>query len=694
MRSNILLETTFVAFVGVLSTFAQTQEAKAPPAAAVEIERAERERDPGMFTQGISAGDDFFESRSDLLLPLRWWSGSDGVLLINGRMVFTDGGAQEMNLGFIARQYCLPWNGILGASAFYDSRWTENDTQFNQLGLGIEALTDWVDARANVYMPDSKREFINREERVSFTETRAVSDTSFYGAGHEVRQSWTESTTRTTTREIVSVYEVPLKGFDAEIGVKLPIDSDWLQARVFAGYYDFESKGGDTGRIAGPKGRLELRAWDKVFLDAEFFDDKELFGSDYIVSLRVRVPLDAGALRAYTEPSPHNRMLEMVMRDPHIQTAAAVEQKSSQTSTSKSQKHDELYMDDVIFVDNSRGSDNNVGTAENPTATIQAGVNLIAPDGSGLHNIVVHGTSNPYAENIVVKNAEKVNIFGAGSFGSTLGGAPVLKSGGAGMTVAIDDLTLSPILDASSVGEFSISGFTFEGTDALKALNIRELGILANDVRNVDISGNSFNNLYSGVFVRNNNAAFSGGDIRIANNQFTQSSGSISAKFNTDAGNISIIGNRINGVVDMGYVELRAYGSSGCPIAINSIDISDNAVNGMRDGIVILLSDVNVAEGVSIMRNAVTDFVDPSNEVTSNWGIYSRVDGTSSAAFTVIGNTIIGGHTPPLANSCGIFFSTTQSDLDAGRVVINGSANGNMFDGSFLSNNQFNIKKR
>ena len=456
----------------------------------------------GAVTPWTRFGDDYAEGLVDVLLPVYY---DDGLLVFtNLRGAFSDVSEQELNLGIGVRKQLDTCDTIVGANAFYDSRWTEEDNQFNQIGFGVEMLSTWIDARANGYIPENEKELLGTEESTDLTSSSTRTTVSGFTQGNTIFEQTVRETTNTFTTSVFSIYEVPLEGFDAEIGFKIPIESESVEARLFGGYYHFEpvwegSMASDND-IEGFKGRAEVRINDRFLLDAEVFEDDRLFGSDYIVSARVSLPFDVSAIARGENPfksAPEEdpgfsaRLSEMVMRDPHIQIRSETSMSQTQSTSVTTTRRNTLALDNVIFVDaDNVGDPLENGSAENPFNLIQEGVD--ASKDRGLPNVVVLNSTIPYTENVTVENP--INLLGTGTtFGSRevslLGGrAPLVFGGGA------DDF----IIDFVDAGQVVLRGFTFDGRPFAGG-DVALGGVNFEDVQTVSVSDNTFQFLPTGV---------------------------------------------------------------------------------------------------------------------------------------------------------------------------------------------------
>lgn len=256
--------------------------------------------DPGRLTLGGRFGD-VQEYVADALVPV--WKPGRSILFLDLRGSALETEAQELNAGLVARYLCPEHPVILGANLFYDTRWTENDSTFGQVGAGAELLSKWVDLRANYYLPVTDEQVLTESEEVTTASNGRM---------------------RTTTTTLLRTYEEALQGFDAEAGVWLPLLDQIAPTAVFAGYYrftsDFESD------VSGVKFRIESRLHPNVTLDAEWYEDDELNQTDYFVGVRVHLPIDFwNGLRFDRSPGSNVRPFEarmgnMVYRDFRIRT--------------------------------------------------------------------------------------------------------------------------------------------------------------------------------------------------------------------------------------------------------------------------------------------------------------------------------------------------------------------------------------
>jgi len=321
---------------------------------------AENANKPPLLTTtlGVRAGDGTVEGFLDILGPIHTFK--NGVIFLNPRVGLQDGGEHEFNAGIGYRHLIPDYDLVLGANLYLDSRKTGYGNRFNQLGAGMEILSEWVDFRANYYYPEDDEELIRSyqteetrirtQTSVNTTTQTSTTDASSsivagapYSSGNSIWQDYITTTnyhittrktttirtdTETTTiRHLFEQFEAALQGYDLELGVKLPVPEELPEVRLFGGRYAFDNPYGSD--LNGWKGRLEVRAGSYLTFDAEVYENDELNGSDYFIGARLQIPFDifnpVEALKKVFTPkkrrTARDRMYaDMVMRDVRVQT--------------------------------------------------------------------------------------------------------------------------------------------------------------------------------------------------------------------------------------------------------------------------------------------------------------------------------------------------------------------------------------
>ena len=231
---------------------------------------------------------------ADLLIPL--WQNNDSLLFANLRGRMDNDDSYEGNIG-VGLRHMLDNGWNLGGYGYFDRRKSPYDNFFNQVTLGVEALSmDW-DLRANAYIPVGETSHFEESlDTVDFSGTAIT-----YRAGEERSMS----------------------GYDAEIGWRIPVFSpeDDKQLRIYAGGYRFTDSRAET--IQGPRARLEMKfnalpflsRGSRLSLGLEYQHDDPR-GSQRFAMLRLSIPLGgtkARSSRALT--TMEQRMTDPVVRD-------------------------------------------------------------------------------------------------------------------------------------------------------------------------------------------------------------------------------------------------------------------------------------------------------------------------------------------------------------------------------------------
>jgi hypothetical protein len=236
---------------------------------------------------------------ADLFIPVA--QSADTLLFANLRLRMDDNDSNEGNYGLGVRHMLdSGWN--IGGYGYFDRRRTEFDNHFNQVTLGVEALSQDWDLRANYYAPVGRR-----SHNVDSLSTAEVSGTSVIFRGGEERS---------------------LGGFDAEIGWRVPLfdASADRQFRIFGGAYHFSESG--VPDVTGPRARAELTfdsvpyLWEgsRFSIGAEWQHDDPR-GSQGFLTARLRIPL-----QVYGKPSSQLTPMERRMADPIVRDIDVVSQ--------------------------------------------------------------------------------------------------------------------------------------------------------------------------------------------------------------------------------------------------------------------------------------------------------------------------------------------------------------------------------
>ena len=646
VRSSLVVLVLFA--FGLSSAQAAKSKTKAkakesPPPAAVATEAAGLP--PAELTVGFQTRDSETEGIGDLLLPV-WNPGGTGLLFLNPRTAVVDHDEEEANLGVGYRQWLPKLDLILGANLYYDYRDT-GSFNYDQWGFGLELLSPWIDARANYYDPDDKRRRIASETQTTVSQSSRTSSSwsAPYADDHEVLQDYvtTRILTTTTLTKTFEQYEQALGGYDWELGLRLPIRSADLEARLFGGYYDFDRDFGAAAR--GWKTRAEVRVRSSLYLDAGLYENKDLTGSDWFAGARWSTPLDLGQLakgrnpfgsakaRLRGEPRAMSaRLTEMVLRDPQIRLeqskflenpALTTEQVARTTAKDRDPV---VLLPDVQFVygDAAPAGD---GSAAAPFTGIQQAASAVF----GTRNVYVLNASAPYEENVVLLP------------GTTLWGSGVLIPGfdgqffGSGIAPVVDGMDRGPTV--TMVDNTAIQGFQIQNTyqglapvlyegpvaNAVAIRDVSRVGILGDNAAHLIIQNNVIAGNETGVYIER----LGDFDLLFANNAVANNSDPHdygADGFDRSASGLEIYGEGSSGTFDVSIVNSVFGGNAGAGalidaanydasvVAVQDSDFLQNAFSGLAlfqwdtaDAQALLdtvRADDNGDDGVLVVQNA------------------------------------------------------------------------------------------
>lgn len=238
----------------------------------------------------------------DFFIPLV--QDEDTLLYTDIRYRLDNKSSREGNFG-LGLRHILPSEWIIGGYTYYDRRKTPYDNYFSQITAGLEALSVNWDFRANVYIPTGTKSHLEESySSVAFTDAGIM-----YAQGEERS----------------------MKGYDAEIGYRLPIFDahEEQQIRLYAGGFRFYED--DVQSIQGPRGRVDLTfdevpfLWEgsRLTLGAEVQRD-DVRGRQSFATLRIRIPLGTQNTNSpvQTLSAIEKRMTTPIIRDVDIVSQA------------------------------------------------------------------------------------------------------------------------------------------------------------------------------------------------------------------------------------------------------------------------------------------------------------------------------------------------------------------------------------
>jgi len=599
----ILIVTSCVWGVCVPTAFGAAPETTADPSWTI------------YFRPGVRFGsDDRTLFIMDFLVPL--YRGDKDIVFFNPKLTPDDHDGLEVNLGIGYRRLLFDDRVILGGNVFYDNRRTGWGTRWEQIGLGVEAMAEFnkyvaLTGRFNYYIPLT-------DPKVSGTGGPA---TGYY---FHTGGIWTGGGG--------SVEESP-EGFDGEVGVRIPVVSDYVETWVYGGGYHYHGK--HVGSIDGWTVRVEAIPTGFLRLSYEYSDDNTPSHGEHHGEVAFEVPCSIDNLVAGKNPFEgigrrlsgsrdfKERMVEPVRRDPDIRVIYGG---SGDPGT---------LVEGVVFVSESATAGTGTGTFENPFASIDEAVAAINSGGiySGITTIHVMDDGGDYAGGGTVDIASLL-IWGSGMPHPTYG------------TITNQYLTSPDIYElditADGVEIFGGSfvddyGVVTSGSGTL----VHDNTFNGNDNAGVyitggtsTITGNSFTNCYSGTYTLSGTATISG-------NTFTGGNYGVY----TSGGTTLVTENEFNNI------------SSGCGAYLNggSVTITDNTFTGDRYGVLVGNGTATISE------NTIVGGVYGVSGSGGTFTITDNTIGTDANPMTVAGIELSGGTINEISgNTITVYNSSTS----------------------------------
>ncbi|HQS93547.1 MAG TPA: inverse autotransporter beta domain-containing protein [Alphaproteobacteria bacterium] len=194
----------------------------------------------------------------------------------------------EGNYGFGYRTLDLTPGWISGFYGFFDQRYTRYNHTLNQVTFGGELLSETWDYRLNTYWALSGPRTIHSLTKLTYQ-------------GHD--------------RYLTQSQEIPLSGFDAEIGRAIPNFED---LRVYGAFYRFQGKSQKNMNGARLRGAYEINKY--VSLNAEIQHDN-IRNSSSFIGISFKVPI--GEVDETKKLSKlERRMTDEIVRDVDIVTSS------------------------------------------------------------------------------------------------------------------------------------------------------------------------------------------------------------------------------------------------------------------------------------------------------------------------------------------------------------------------------------
>jgi len=226
---------------------------------------------------------------------------------------------------------------FVGGSFFVDYDQTGAGSDFWQLGAGAEAGTRYFEVHANFYIPQSDSHTLSRHtDTFTRSSTRRSTRTNTGGAFVTANGSTVQNVVRTnyqttrtvTTRRTLELFEEPLDGWDLELSARVPGIEKWCDVRLIGGYYDYQGDRSQAPDFAGWRAGVEVRPLRGVVLSATWFEKSQLYRDNWLVGLRLEIPLGAKSHGTFSSGYRHlaDSLYEPVHRKNSAITTSGVQQ--------------------------------------------------------------------------------------------------------------------------------------------------------------------------------------------------------------------------------------------------------------------------------------------------------------------------------------------------------------------------------
>jgi hypothetical protein len=410
----------------------------------------------GFTTTGAGYQEPFFSLEG--FFPIQQNPGNNLTFLEGKLLFFTDSNIGT-NLILGKRFYSSAQNRILGGYLSYDVRDTGN-TLFHQIGAGFERLSDAWDLRVNAYLPVG-----NTREKIAESLSNPFFQQNFLVLN------------RTTQ------FEAAMAGVDVEAGGRLVRLGDG-DLRGYAGVYYYGAQGSDSG--FGVRGRLEARPTDTLRLGLSVQHDP-IFDTKVVLSLGVNVP--GTRSRGVDKSTVLARLGESVERKAAI---TVDEQAKNDTVVVTNPKTGTPF----VFRHVTLGTGAGDGTFENPSGTVQNGLNL-AQSGEIVY---VQAGTNPGIEAFKIPDgvsvlstsvAQSIDTVGFSTLRLPLSGSGVFPVVNGTVTLG-NNTTLSGFAITNAIGS-AIQGTSIQNVTIRdnRITNPSEQGINLTDVAGTSLIANN-----------------------------------------------------------------------------------------------------------------------------------------------------------------------------------------------------------
>jgi len=229
------------------------------------------------YNQGYSTLEGFFSMNKYRIVPF---------IDVRGH-VFNDG-KYAANAGLGIRG--LLQHVAVGLNTYYDYRNTHHQ-HYNQIGVGLEALSAKWEGRINGYLPIGRKKSNPFDKRITETSSSitSISGTPSFGSfsgNNMILSGVTQTTTTTTTTRKKERIEFAMKGVDAEVGYHFFRKKNF---DLFAGIGPYYFKGYFDKKAVGGKARLTA-TFTEYFYVTGIYSNDSLFHSRVQGEMGINIP--------------------------------------------------------------------------------------------------------------------------------------------------------------------------------------------------------------------------------------------------------------------------------------------------------------------------------------------------------------------------------------------------------------------
>ncbi len=428
---------------------------------------------PPIWQPYVAAMGKFGNDRSNgfgqLMIPL--FQDGQSLLFADLRGRFDDDDNREGNFGLGLRMMIDPY-WIVGAYGFYDLKRTDSGNTFQQGTFGIEALSVPFEARLNGYIPESGAEPVD-----GLNDAQLIGNSIFVRCGQE------------------RAYY----GIDGEIGALLAEDccgGGGVELRGFVGGYHFNTSANGFPDVTGPRGRLEVRAYDlswfgpesRLTLGIELQWDK-VRDTQVAGVARVEIPIGFfGGARKLSRLE--RRMLDRIVRDDDVVTVA---QRGPR----------EVGMDPLT---GRLLSNVNVINAKTTTSTELAAAVAELGENS---TVILDGGAGPISTDfsIEVQDGQVLRGGGFGAIGSQTGCVATFGTRPTIVNTNNQEKTIN-VANNATVADLNVIG----GSDGISSYDANNITIVGNQVSGAEQDGFHFDGTLTNSTVMGNTASHNGND--------------------------------------------------------------------------------------------------------------------------------------------------------------------------------------